>query len=51
MEVDQYLKRMGLADTKGVTLETLHELQLQHMLHIPFENLNVIHHVPIPLDI
>src|SRR5699024_2957468 len=51
MEVDQYLQRIGLDDTKGTSLETLHQLQLHHMLHIPFENLDVMHQVPIPLDV
>ncbi len=51
MEVDQYLQRMGLDNAKGITLDSLQELQLQHMLHVPFENLDVIHHVPIPLDV
>ncbi|MFC7747174.1 arylamine N-acetyltransferase family protein [Lentibacillus kimchii] len=36
---------------KEVNLETLSELQLQHMLHVPFENLDVMHQVPIPLDV
>ncbi|GGJ99925.1 acetyltransferase [Lentibacillus kapialis] len=51
MKVDQYLQRIGFDDTKEINLETLHQLQLQHMLHVPFENLDVIYNVPIPLDI
>lgn len=51
MDIDRYLQRIGLNDIGGTSLETLHQLQLQHMLHVPFENLDVMHHVPIPLDV
>ncbi|GAA0592793.1 arylamine N-acetyltransferase [Virgibacillus siamensis] len=51
MEIDKYLQRIGIGNTKGIGLETLSQLQLQHMLHVPFENLDVMHHIPIPLDV
>lgn len=51
MEISQYLQRIGLKDIKGISIETLSQLQMQHMLHIPFENLDVMHNVPIPLDV
>lgn len=51
MEIAQYLQRIGMDNTKGGGLKTLSQLQLQHMLHVPFENLDVIHHIPIPLDV
>src|SRR5690625_4042554 len=51
MKVNPYLKRIGINDIHQNNLETLSHLQLQHMYHVPFENLDVIRHVPIPLDV
>src|SRR5690625_4237024 len=51
MEVNNYLQRIGLTNVTGNNLETLQLLQMNHLLHVPFENLDVIHHVPIPLEI
>lgn len=51
MNVDRYLKRIGIDHIKGADMDTLSQLQLQHMLHIPFENLDVMHHVWVPLDV
>lgn len=51
MKVNPYLQRIGAGNPKQINLQTLSLLQLQHMLNIPFENLDVIQHVPIPLDV
>jgi N-hydroxyarylamine O-acetyltransferase len=51
MDVDQYLQRIHVNKVKDTSLEELAELQNQHMLHVPFENLDVIRHVPITLDV
>lgn len=51
MEIDTYLQRIGLNHAKEANLETLSELQMQHMLHVPFENLDVMGQIPIPLDV
>ncbi|MET3575576.1 arylamine N-acetyltransferase [Bhargavaea ullalensis] len=50
MNVDQYLKRIGVKDSGTGDLELLSRLQEQHLLHIPFENLDVMRKVPIGLD-
>lgn len=50
MDIDKYLKRIGVGYAKQRHLKTLQHLQHQHMLNIPFENLDVIRGVPIPLD-
>ena len=51
MKISNYLHRIGLTNVKENNLETLKLLQMNHLLHVPFENLDVIHHVPIPLNI
>lgn len=51
MQIEPYLQRIGNVDTKEINLETLKQLQGQHMLHVPFENLDVINRIPIPLDV
>src|SRR5690625_2919330 len=51
MKINNYLHRIGLTNVKENNLETLKLLQMNHLLHVPFENLDVIHHVPIPLNI
>jgi len=51
MDINQYLQRFRVEDVKEISLETLNQLQLQHMLHVPFENLDVIHRIPITLNL
>ncbi|GKS11198.1 acetyltransferase [Paenibacillus chitinolyticus] len=51
MNVEAYLKRMDTSRPVKPDLAALKELQLRHMLHVPFENLDVIRQVPITLDI
>lgn len=50
MDIKRYLARIGVEDTGKADLELLGRLQEQHMLHIPFENLDVMRKVPIGLD-
>lgn len=51
VNIDKYLTRIGL-DRGDVRcdLETLRTLQLNHLLHVPFENLDIHWKVPIVLD-
>ncbi len=51
MNIKKYLQRIGMKEVRDCSLETLAELQQAHMLHVPFENLDVIRHVPITLDV
>ncbi|WP_405078991.1 arylamine N-acetyltransferase [Paenibacillus chitinolyticus] len=51
MNVEAYLKRMDTSRPVKPDLAALKELQRQHLLHVPFENLDVIRQVPITLDI
>ncbi|MEY9093635.1 arylamine N-acetyltransferase [Paenibacillus sp. RC84] len=51
MNVEAYLKRMDTSRPAKPDLAALKELQRQHMLHVPFENLDVIRQTPITLDI
>lgn len=51
MDLSQYLQRIHVDKVKDHSLEELTKLQNQHMLHVPFENLDVMHHVPISLDV
>ncbi|MFS0838385.1 arylamine N-acetyltransferase family protein [Paenibacillus sp. 1P03SA] len=50
MNVEAYLKRIGASRPAKPDLSALKELQRRHMLHVPFENLDVIRQVPITLD-
>ncbi|WJE17317.1 arylamine N-acetyltransferase [Halobacillus sp. ACCC02827] len=51
MEVERYLKRIHVNRLEAPSLSFLSRLQDQHMLHVPFENLDVIRQVPIELHI
>lgn len=50
MNVDTYLERICYAGPREPTAETLCNLQLQHLYHVPFENLDIARKVPIVLD-
>lgn len=41
MNLDHYLERIHYTGTPGVNWETLSELHHQHLLHIPYENIDV----------
>lgn len=51
MNVEKYLSRIG-RERRDIRcdLDTLRTLQLQHLLHVPFENLDIHWRVPIVLD-
>ncbi|MBM7702518.1 arylamine N-acetyltransferase family protein [Metabacillus iocasae] len=51
MNKSHYLHRIGVSYVSNPTLDYLTYLQEQHMLHIPFENLDVIKKVPIVLNV
>lgn len=51
MDVDRYLARIGIARPAGPSLEALADLQLAHLLAVPFENLDIIAGVPISLEL
>jgi N-hydroxyarylamine O-acetyltransferase len=51
MNLEAYLRRIGLSGTPPPTLEGLRTLQLAHATHIPFENLDVQLGRPIRLDL
>jgi N-hydroxyarylamine O-acetyltransferase len=42
MDIDAYLKRIGVSGRKKPDLEFLTELQRRHLLSIPFENLDIV---------
>lgn len=50
MNVDTYLERIRYAGAREPTAEALCNLQLQHLYHVPFENLDIARKVPIVLD-
>jgi N-hydroxyarylamine O-acetyltransferase len=51
MDVTSYLMRIGQENLTALDFETLSTLQRNHLLHVPFENLDVIRNVEIPLDV
>ncbi|RDI39937.1 arylamine N-acetyltransferase family protein [Falsibacillus pallidus] len=51
MDVTAYLKKIGMTAIPAPTLENLKYIQESHMLHIPFENLNILNSHPIVLEI
>src|SRR5699024_5822101 len=48
---DAYLQRIHVRKRSETSLSLLKDLQEQHMLNVPFENLDVIHKIPIPLNV
>lgn len=51
MNIESYLKRINQGKITKADFETLAQLQMSHLLHVPFENLDVMRHVKIPLDV
>jgi N-hydroxyarylamine O-acetyltransferase len=51
IHIDSYLSRIRYAGSLVPTLETLKAFQKQHLLQVPFENLDIHNQVPISLDI
>lgn len=51
MDARKYLDRIGIEDGVDVTAENLKKLQREHLMHVPFENLDIHWKRPIVLDI
>ena len=51
MKTESYLKRFNMKKVTHPDLSTLVQLQHMHMRHVPFENLDVVNHVPILLNL
>lgn len=51
MDVNKYLRRINVEKPIHVDLQSLAHLQNKHMLSVPFENLDVMEGVDIPLDV
>src|SRR5699024_1137961 len=49
--IDAYLQRIHVRKRSDIRLSFLKELQEQHMLNVPFEILDVMHKIPIPLNV
>lgn len=49
-QIGQYLKRIGATGAVEPNLASLRQIQERHMLSVPFENLDVAHHLPVRLD-
>jgi len=50
VDVDAYLARIGIGRPLGPSLRALADLQLAHLLTVPFENLDIVSGVPISLE-
>ena len=51
LNLPAYLARIGFTGPLVPTRAVLQQLHLAHATHIPFENLDVLMGVPIPLDV
>jgi N-hydroxyarylamine O-acetyltransferase len=49
--VDRYLERVGYSGKAAPTLATLRKLQVGHLVHVPFENLDVFHRRGVRVDV
>ena len=49
-KIRHYLDRIGYSGNLKPSLELLSSLQRTHLLHVPFENLDIHYHTPILLD-
>ena len=50
MNIDAYLQRINYRGSREATADTLRQLQLAHLLAVPFENLSIHYGEPIVLD-
>lgn len=48
-QIKQYLNKIQYAGDREITLENLRKLHYQHLLHIPYENLDQMNGVPLSL--
>jgi N-hydroxyarylamine O-acetyltransferase len=51
MNIQNYLKRLKIDSPMGINKESLFLLHQQHLLTIPFENLDIYHGIPIRFDV
>ena len=51
MHIDEYLNRINYTGSREPCMETLQQLQLAHLLNVPFENLDIHSKTPIVLDV
>ena len=51
MNKELYLLRIGYSGNVKPSLEVLSELQRMHLLHVPFENLDIHNGIPIELEV
>jgi N-hydroxyarylamine O-acetyltransferase len=51
MDVNAYLERIGYKGALSPTIESLRDLQLSHLLYVPFENLSIHANEPILLQV
>ncbi len=51
MDVNAYLNRINYEGDLAVSYELLKKLQQCHLLHVPFENLDIHRNIPITLDV
>jgi N-hydroxyarylamine O-acetyltransferase len=49
MDIEQYLKRIGYVGCIEPTFEVLSQLQMLHLLNVPFENLDIHNNTEIDL--
>lgn len=49
--IDAYFKRIGYTGDQQPTIANLFALQKAHLTHIPYENLDLIHHCPGSLEV
>jgi len=50
-KVTTYLKRIGYSGHPAVNFDTLHALQRQHLLTVPYENIDILNNIPISLNV
>ena len=50
MDVNLYLRRIGVDHTPAPTAESLALLQSEHLMHVPYENMDILWNRPIVLE-
>ena len=50
-KISRYFDRIGYTGSIAPTLATLEALQLAHLYHVPYENLDIIRGIPISLNV
>ncbi len=51
MDIEKYLTRINYTGERKPSIEVLRVLQKNHLLHVPFENLDIHNHQPIILNV